>query len=389
MKKRARLNNIALTSLEYAVFISAVAAALSAMIWMVSHKLQATHKESADAFGEGRQFGSRSGGGGGPVFEFPSLPGGSSGGGGTPPPGTPDCDAAYLAQLAQDAKEKQDRAKQLTDLATQAREEANQAGEDWGNARGAYERKNQEAEQARTAANNKREECDECESDCTDICDEATRLEEVAANLEAEANRLLGIAEEKERIYHQKDEDATLLEQSADRARLEAAQAAEALQKANEKCYSGGGGGGGGGCFLRGTKVTLADGSLKPIEEITTHDSVLSYNGKSAEPAKVAKVFIHAKERRYLVIVTDDGRQIKVTPSHPVFTGKDYKDAGTLKKGESLFVLAQGKLQATTIKSITVKNETVKVYNIEVAKTHNYFAEGILCHNKPPIPQAQ
>jgi ribosomal 50S subunit-recycling heat shock protein len=143
-----------------------------------------------------------------------------------------------------------------------------------------------------------------------------------------------------------------------------------------------GGGGGGGGCFLGGTKVLLSDGTSKPIEEIKKGDEVLGYDGKQVKAGKVAKVFFHPKEKGYRVISTEDGQTINVTDIHRLFNGKTYVAASRFKAGDNLFLLKDNKLQAVKIKSITEKKDSVNdVYNLNVKKWHNYFAEGILCHN--------
>jgi hypothetical protein len=152
------------------------------------------------------------------------------------------------------------------------------------------------------------------------------------------------------------------------------------------------GGGSGGGCFLKGTKVTLADGTSKPIEEIKKGDTVLGYDGKQVKAGKVAKTFFHPKTRGYRVISTEEGQAINVTDIHPLFNGKNYVAASRFKVGDDLFLLKDNKLQAVKIQSITVKKDSVNdVYNLHVEKLHNYFAEGILCHNdkQETLPNTQ
>jgi hypothetical protein len=147
----------------------------------------------------------------------------------------------------------------------------------------------------------------------------------------------------------------------------------------------GGGGGGGGTCFVAGTKVSLADGSTKPIEQIKKGEMVLGYDGKEIKPAKVIQTFAHPKRQGYRIITTEEGQRVKVTGNHPLFNGKVYRVARRFKVGDSLFMLKDNKLQPVKIKAIEIKNEIVDVYNLHIDKLRNYFAEGILCHNsKPP-----
>jgi len=67
----------------------------------------------------------------------------------------------------------------------------------------------------------------------------------------------------------------------------------------------GGGGGGSGGCFLKGTLVTMSDGSKKEIQEIDLGDEV----------AIGGKVFATGK---FLVNNLHDYKGIKVSGSHMV-----------------------------------------------------------------------
>ena len=144
-----------------------------------------------------------------------------------------------------------------------------------------------------------------------------------------------------------------------------------------------GGGGGGGGCFLKGTKIALADGTSKPIEEIKKGDLVFGYDGKQVKAGKVVKTFFHPKTKGYRVISTEEGQQINVTDIHLLFNGKTYLAARRFKVGDNLFVLKENKLQAVKIKSIKeLKNSINDVYNLHIDKLHNYFVEGILCHNR-------
>ena len=61
------------------------------------------------------------------------------------------------------------------------------------------------------------------------------------------------------------------------------------------KCSTGGGGGGGGGgnsCFIAGTKITLADRSLKNIEDINAGDLILSYDAEEVEKTRYGRKYI-------------------------------------------------------------------------------------------------
>jgi prepilin-type N-terminal cleavage/methylation domain-containing protein len=150
-----------------------------------------------------------------------------------------------------------------------------------------------------------------------------------------------------------------------------------------EEWGSGGGDGGGYPCFLPGSRIQLTDGSTKPIEQIKPGDLVLAYVAKKIRPSRVIRVFYHPNTKGYLVIKAEDGRELKVTPNHPLFNGKAFEEAGNLKAGDYLYALEGNKLRALRIISLERKDISTDVYNIEVDKYHSYFSEGILAHNKP------
>ena len=105
----------------------------------------------------------------------------------------------------------------------------------------------------------------------------------------------------------------------------------------------------------------------------------------------MTKTFVHKDVKEYFILETADGRTVKITGNHPVSIGKKYIDVKNLKVGGIVHVLKENKLVDVAIKRITKKISSVDVYNIEADKTHNYFAEGILVHNKPipsePFPE--
>ncbi len=143
---------------------------------------------------------------------------------------------------------------------------------------------------------------------------------------------------------------------------------------------------GAGNCFLAGTKVSMADGSYRNIEEVKPGEKVVSFDQVKQEAvvAKVTQVFHHSTEEmvndHYLIIQTEKGVQLQVTPNHPIYSGGVWKPAGELKVGEDLL---NERNEADKITSIQKVYEKVLTYNLEVEKYHVYYAEGILVHNKP------
>jgi hypothetical protein len=129
-------------------------------------------------------------------------------------------------------------------------------------------------------------------------------------------------------------------------------------------------------CFVGGTRITMSDLSVKPIEQVRIGDVVYSYNEQTGDyvPATVAQTFEHTAAE-YLDI---DGLQ--VTAEHPLYViGKGWTRAGDVQAGDVLFLDYGGE---KPVSRIIYLQRTVQVYNLTVEGTHTYFANGVLVHNK-------
>ena len=130
-------------------------------------------------------------------------------------------------------------------------------------------------------------------------------------------------------------------------------------------------------CFLSGTKILIYGGSYKNIEDVKEGDYVVSFNLKTGRivDGLVKKKFVHDYDGEYLII----NGKIKVTPNHPLFVNEKWVEAGKIKVGDKLLYKNGSEVN---IVSITVARGKIKVYNLEVGATGNYFAEDVLVHNK-------
>ena len=74
-------------------------------------------------------------------------------------------------------------------------------------------------------------------------------------------------------------------------------------------------------CLVRGTRITMSDGSLRPIEDVREGDVVLSCHGSGVfRPSRVVRT--HASKASELVAITTmSGRRIVSTPEHVHFAG--------------------------------------------------------------------
>ncbi|OAQ53301.1 hypothetical protein HTG_07425 [Natrinema mahii] len=182
-----------------------------------------------------------------------------------------------------------------------------------------------------------------------------------------------------------------------------------------------------GKCVRGDTKVTLADGRDVPIRDLVEsnldnpkpiddgwYDEIdidvpsLQENGE-IDPQRATKVWKREAPDRMYRLRTAGGRELEVTPSHPLFiaAGNDFQPvrAEALSVGDRVAVAETGTepigqpttenvvadggvtgakdaVESSRIASIeTVDPEYDWVYDLEVDGTHNYISNGVVSHN--------
>lgn len=141
----------------------------------------------------------------------------------------------------------------------------------------------------------------------------------------------------------------------------------------------------GGGCFIAGTKVTLADGTLKNIEDV--RDAFLMTSG---EPEQVLKKY--AIPYKGFVYAFNGNGNYFVTPTHPFMTTEGWKSLdpeGTKREspGIEVSLLSLGDTfimrdsQTKNLTQLDSKEISTTVYNFGVNGTHEFYADDYLVHN--------
>ena len=116
------------------------------------------------------------------------------------------------------------------------------------------------------------------------------------------------------------------------------------------------------GCFPPGVKITMADGSLRNIEDVRAGDMVR--NAKTGAPVKVGKV-IEGPEALPLIRFGFEGTTVTTSQAHPVLTATGLKPANQLKKGDTVFD-AQGNPPPLTILETLPIEEGQRVINVNL-----------------------
>ena len=153
-----------------------------------------------------------------------------------------------------------------------------------------------------------------------------------------------------------------------------------------------------GSCFVAGTKVLMGDSTEKNIEDIIEGDEVVSFN-ESTLQNEIKKVIglktpIHNDLVRY-----EFANQTSITSTfdHPFYVGdlelasftpfltnKRYeigKDVRQITVGDLVY-LPTNKSKTAIKDIIELDSNDTQTYIITVADNHNFYANGILVHNK-------
>ncbi len=141
-----------------------------------------------------------------------------------------------------------------------------------------------------------------------------------------------------------------------------------------------------GGCLVEGTLVKLADGSKRPIEEITYDDLLLVWSYVDGRVEKRYPVWIEKETEAdsYRLIELDDGTTLKTVAGHGVFSIELNRFVSVDNKkefyaGMHIYKLNQDlKLEPVEVVKVSMVTEKVKYYHVVSTEFYNIFANNIL-----------
>ena len=142
-------------------------------------------------------------------------------------------------------------------------------------------------------------------------------------------------------------------------------------------------------CIVEGSLVTLADGSTKPIEEITYDDELLTWNfdeGK-LESRKPCWIMMPGVSPKYWHTVLSDGTEIDLVGakhnSHRFFNYEQGKFiyANNFKMGSEHTFKQDGSMPIV-VSCEPMTDKTVRYFNMMTEHNIGFFANGILVGNR-------
>lgn len=136
-------------------------------------------------------------------------------------------------------------------------------------------------------------------------------------------------------------------------------------------------------CLIEGTKVRLADGTYKNIEEIKYDDLLAVYNHEDGGITYEYPIWIEkaTKVNYYQLTSFSDGTTLKTFGSHGVFSLDQlkYVSVTDIKVGDKIAKIASdGSIIPIIVTNIEIINEETSYYNVSSTRFHNIIAEDLL-----------
>jgi len=141
------------------------------------------------------------------------------------------------------------------------------------------------------------------------------------------------------------------------------------------------------GCLIYGTLITMADGSVKPVQDVKTGDVLLSlldsenfYSNSKFELGQSVVTEMNKFEAEQIVNINNGELVSSVNHIHIVKSGEGWSTmkADLLMVGDIMMDVTGEEFE---IASLEIKEEAQTVYQISLDKQHLYFANEILTHN--------
>ena len=147
------------------------------------------------------------------------------------------------------------------------------------------------------------------------------------------------------------------------------------------------GGRGAGKCLVKGTLVTMADATEKPIAEVQIGDRVVTVDVATLKPrrARVAMVMRQpAKPLRH--IVTHSGRNLRCSFDHPILTPAGWVQAWKIEPDTQVAELCAGGRNVRWVAVVANEAQPAEpLWDLTVEDDHNFVANGIVVHNTIPL----
>ena len=136
------------------------------------------------------------------------------------------------------------------------------------------------------------------------------------------------------------------------------------------------------GCLAKGTKVTLANGLTKNIEDVNYNDLLLVWNYETGSYTYEYPIWIEKENYsdNYIKISFEDGTHLNVVENHALYSAdiNEFVTVDKLEIGTTIAKIVNNKIEYTKVKSIEVVNEGISYYHVVSTRYYNIVANGVL-----------
>lgn len=140
-------------------------------------------------------------------------------------------------------------------------------------------------------------------------------------------------------------------------------------------------------CFVAGTPIATPSGNT-PIEALVPGDLVRSWSVEEGRMVTARVTYVKTRTvAAVLEVQVADGRSLRLTANHPLESPSRgaWIAAGELRVGDTLATVDGPEMHPISITEIrpapAAQTAEITVYDVTVAPTHSYFANGIWAHN--------
>jgi len=137
-------------------------------------------------------------------------------------------------------------------------------------------------------------------------------------------------------------------------------------------------------CLIKGTKVTLADGKEKNIEDIRVNDAVLTFNHESGIYEAQPVYFVYASKTpdRYITLRFENGTELSIAGEHDLFE-KESRRYVTIRVGNAKEFIGKHfysvkERKYVELMDVIYSSDTADYYSIYTKYNFNSVAEGML-----------
>jgi len=138
-------------------------------------------------------------------------------------------------------------------------------------------------------------------------------------------------------------------------------------------------------CFVKGTMISLSDGTYRAIEDITYNDLLLVWDFDQGKYAEARPVWIKVVETevKYNILTFSDGTTLRTVGNHHIFNKTAQRFTHTMRADTPLGTITINEygVEVVLVSAVEV-NETVESYNIFTKHHLNMYANGILTSNR-------